>query len=207
VKISFLKGIVMINKGVICGIYLLVFMVVSAYPEVTYLPLNKARYTIWESDSLFLGASMQVVDSTAEVVVVLKRNYPNALGVLYFMVPGASDSARFIFHNMHGMHGKYPEERDTVVLGKYPKNTKIAFRYVIIDTSAIFSDVRNKKLYTGQNREGVDSYISERSGPSGKRWAIVGSLGAGKCEVGFSAVRPGNYQDIRFNVLNVVEVK
>lgn len=178
----------------------LVLVAVSVYSEVTFVPLHKVRNTIWEADSLFLGASMIVVDSTKTVTVILKENKPKALGALYFMVPGVNDSAKFIFHNMHE---NFPEEADTVVLGRYPKNTQIYFMYTLTDTSTFLNDVRNKKLFSGQNRQGIDQFTSEISGPFGKRWAIVGDLGSSKCEVGFAAVMPGSYRDIRFYVLNV----
>lgn len=180
----------------------LLLMAITAknYSEITYIPLNKARISIWEAESLFLGGSMKVVNSNEDVIVIRKENKPRALGVLYFMLPTENDSVQFLFHNMKE---KFMDEADRVNLGKFPKNTKIIFRYVITDTSSDFMHVKGKKYYTGQNRTNVDKFVSDNDGPMGKMFAIVGSLGNNRCEVGFSAAMPGDYSDIRFNVTNV----
>lgn len=177
------------------------FFKTASFSEVTYIPLKKMRNSIWEADSSFLGASLKVKDSTKNVIAIFKDNKPEASGCLYFMVPGHQDSARVVFHNKKV---SYPGEPDTVILGKFAINTPIVFMYKITDTSNVYVNVKNKRLYTGQNREGVDTYLSEISGPFGKRCAVAGYVSTGKCEIGFAAEMPGCYRDIRFIVDNVI---
>lgn len=182
---------------------LLVFLSIGAISEVKHIPLNKARNSIWVSDSLFLGGSMKVIDSTKNLIVVHKKSNPFALGKLSFLVPG-KNSEKFVFHNMIS---KFPQESDSVDLGKYPKDTPIIFCYILTDTSKMFANVSKKKLYTGQNRPGKDCYVSENEGPFKRKWAIVGEIDSVTCEVGFAAAMPAVYSDIRFLVYNVKVVK
>jgi hypothetical protein len=176
-------------------------MVLNTFSEITCIPAGKAKNAIWEADTLLLGATMKVIDSTKNVIVIRKRSFPEALGMLYFIKPDNHvDSIVPVFHNIKE---QFLTEHDTIIIGKFPKDTKINFLYTVSDTSEKFSSIRNKKFYTGQNRPGVDTLVSDIDGPFGRRWVIIGNLNNQSCEAGFSAAIPGSFQEIRIHVVNV----
>ena len=140
----------------------------------------------WEAESLFVGAGLVAVDSSTPITVTLMGSRgTDGIGRAYFMVPGYSDSAVFLFHNLHD---RFPEESTTVSIGKYRAGTQIVLMYQVVDTNTRWDRYRGEKLYTGQNREGIDAYISERAPVRtfARCFAMAGKCADGTVEVGFS---------------------
>jgi hypothetical protein len=100
------------------------------------------------------------------------------------MLPQHQDSAIFLFHNFIS---RFPEESTSVNIGKFSTGTPIVLQYVVVDTAEKWSVRRGKKLYTGQNRVGIDEYVSDKKATNyGYRWAAVGRADLSRVQVGFS---------------------
>lgn len=155
----------------------------------------------WSSDSLFIGAGILSKDPTEPVVVTFKNAIGNAcLGELYFLIP-SSDSARFLFHNYPN---RYSEETE-ISIGKFPKGTLLTFMFIVTDTFAICSRTKNLKLYSGQNRLGLDKYISELIVPERyyARWSGAGKIvNEAIVELGFGDKDPSICRAIIVTVTN-----
>jgi hypothetical protein len=50
--------------------------------------------------------------------------------------------------------------------------------------------LRGKKLFSGQNRPGVDKYVSEGNGMYVKKFAAVGKIDGKTVDIGFDASKP-----------------
>lgn len=174
----------------------------TVFGQVTYKPKPLSGKP-WRSDSLFVGAGCLVKDSSAPVRVTWRFSSPSTCkGKLCFMVPGIKDSAVFIFHNNPG---NYSGEDSSSVIGKYSAGTEIFFRYEVDDTFSLCSSFNKKKIYSGQNRVGIDPYVSERDYPLryGKRWVMGGRVDSSNIEIGFEDQQNFAFQGIIFNVENV----
>jgi hypothetical protein len=193
-------------KGKVCVLASIILVVFAGFAkaEITYVPLKKTPHSIWNSDSLFLGAEVAVNDSTKPVVATWKTNRGDATGKLYFMVPGAGDSAKFLFHNHIA---KFAGESLAVNLGYFPRGTKLYFMYIVTDTSQKFGAAKDKKLFSGQNRSGTDQFISERKGLVDFRWALAGKVTADTCETSFGSVIKSDFWQIRYYLSNTYLVK
>ncbi|NLD48856.1 MAG: hypothetical protein GX660_16965 [Clostridiaceae bacterium] len=168
--------------------------------ELTYFPISGDN-SFWCADSYYYGLGL-VAKNPSKPVTVIKTRYAEAMatGQLYFMVPVKKDSALYLFDNVID---STLQEQDTVNLGKFPVGTKIIFMYMITDTSNLFNDMKNIKLYSGQNRTGFDQYISERKGLVDFRWAITGIANDSTCEMDFAAVVKASFKEIKFLITNV----
>ena len=175
-----------------------------ALGEISYIPLAQNPHGIWNSDSLFLGGEIAVVDSSKPIIVTWKTNQGDALGELFFMVPNAGDSTISLFHNQSEA---FPEESTAVNLGHYPAETKLFFMYMVTDTSEVFQSIISKKLYSGQNRSGTDPFVSERQGLVDFRWAVAGNVGDDTCEISFASVSKGDFRQVRFHISNTYLVR
>lgn len=177
---------------------------ICATAEVTYLPLAEKESSIWDSDSLFLGAAVEVIDSLQPVVVTWKSNQSQALGELFLKDNSDTSNSTFLFHNQIE---KFPLESTTVDIGNFPSGTRLVFMYLVSDTCNDFASVVNLPLFTGQNRVGTDTFISELEKPGfGRRWAIAGAVALDTCEFSFAGAS-ASFREIRFHVSNVVLIK
>lgn len=182
---------------------ILTTLVGVSYTEVTYVPLKKAK-GLWDADSLFLGAEVAVKDSTKPVIATWKPNQGDALGAIYFMVQNGSDSAFLLFHNHIT---EFSKESLDVNLGRFPRGTKLYFMYTVTDTSKLYNSIRNKKLFSGQNRNGIDPFISEKKGLIDFRWAIAGKIDEDYCEISFASTIHGSYRQMLIKLSNTYLVK
>ena len=179
--------------------FVLAFLIVNIInAEITFFPLADIPNSIWDSDSLFLGAEIAVIDSTKPVVITWKPNSGNALGELFF-VPNKGDTSIFLFHNKIN---EFKNEKPNVEIGTFPKGTKLYFMYIVTDTSNRYKGKENKKLYSGQNRPGKDIFISERMGIRDFRWALAGAVDTTNCELSFASIIKGDFEQIRFHISN-----
>ena len=166
--------------------YLLALLIIStAGGRVVHM--NHPLYNDpWNAESLFVGAGLIAVDSAMDITVTLDGSKgTDGIGRAYFMVPGYPDSAVFLFHNLHD---RFPEESTTVSIGKYRAGTQIVLMYQVVDTNTRWDTFRGERLYTGQNREGIDAYISERAPVRtfARCFAMAAKCADGTVEVGFS---------------------
>jgi len=123
------------------------------------------------------------------------------------MVPGHLDSAKFLFYNLIN---RFPNNPKTISLGKYPAGTHLVFMYKVVDTSAKWKYFANKKLYTGQNREGIDQYVSDRPSETNlyqKRFAAAGKVDSMNVEVGFSDGPSLSFWNLLFQIAGAKIVK
>lgn len=174
--------------------------VAYAKAETDYLP-KPLKKDPWVADSLFVGADIIVADSNARVKITIPGDRNWALkGELFFMDPNA-DTSIFLTDNKI-------TDTITIELGKYATSTPLVFKFVVTDTSESGARYRGKKLFTGQNREGIDKYVSERSlehdsyETYGARWAAVGAIDSNTVEVGFEDRVGYSFRAIVFQVSN-----
>ena len=79
---------------------------------------------------------------------------------------------------------------------------------IVTDTQFVYDNLRGKKVYSGQNREGIDRFVSERIMPNqvkggyGARWAAVGRINSTKVEVGFEEAFSYMFRGMVFEVEN-----
>jgi len=159
-----------------------------------YLPLAKSKHIKWDDDSLFIGASSVVLSDTTPVIVKWKASYVQCLRKLYFISPVGDYSPRLLFHNMID---SFPGEQKEINLGKFPKNTELHFMYTVVDTSKQYYRFRDKKLYSGPNRDSIDSFVSDLRYFYGRKWAVAGKIDSTCIEMGFS----DDYMNMRFNAI------
>jgi hypothetical protein len=155
----------------------------------------------WVAESLFVGAEIAVIDSTKPVMVKVKASYiSSAAGSLYY-INSINDSTIFLSGNKNF-------DTSQVNIGRFANNTILPFMFIVTDTSSLFAEFKNLKIYTGQNRKGVDRYISQREMPPqrvsgyGARWSLAGHVGADKVEVGFEERGEYVFRGIVFEVSN-----
>lgn len=180
-------------------LFLICVLVINSIGEITLK--SKSYYNNqWKSDSDYVGASIEVIDSTKDVIVTYRSNHiTRALGELFFINP-SNDSVIFLFHNFHN---RYPEENTTINLGKFSSGSLLTFMYTVTDTSKEWAEMYKKKIFTGQNRVNTDKFISEReSYKFGKRWAAAGKIDGQKVEIGFSDCYDMAFNNLIFEVSN-----
>ncbi len=123
------------------------------------------------SDSLFLGASFIYQDSSKEVVVSFFASDAGWEGRLYFMVPGITDSAYYLFTNKPFNHPNEPTRVNLSNIFDIPVGSRIYFRYDVPDYPP---------KYTGENLPGVDEYASNSThiyqGQEDRRWSTAGRI-------------------------------
>ena len=172
-----------------------------SFSEVTVKP--ESHYANqWETDSVFIGADIIVKDSGRDVIVKYKKAVGyEAVGELHFMKPG-NDSSRFLFHNYIKM---FPNEDSVINIGKFAAGTKLYFMYMLTDTASRWSDLKYKRLYSGQNRVGIDSYVTDRENRSyGRRWVAAAQYDSDNVKVGFSDYYSLCFSNLLFLVSNTV---
>lgn len=180
--------------------FIILIGIIISYSEISYVSLNPSCPE-WEADSHYVGAGF--IANGNEVTVIRKRLNEICpwLGELYFMVPGYSDSALFLLHNDYE---EYPGESDTVNLGTFDSGTVIVFKYINIDTAYLAKPYKDKTLYSGQNRQGIDEYISEiENGYYNLRWAAAGRIDDVFCEMGFKSSDSYGFRDIMYKIKGV----
>lgn len=166
----------------------------NSFSEITFRLVHPS---VVDFDSGFIGAGVFARDSSQEINVRLVSGNRNRNGALYFLSPDKNDSADFLFHNYHQ---RFTEEDTIKYLGNFKQGTDIRFMYIPGDTTV--SPFKNKKLYTGQNRVGLDKYISEASHVNyGNRMSIAGKVNDSTIQIGFEA-GDGTYTEIIFEVTN-----
>lgn len=67
----------------------------------------------------------------------------------------------------------------------------------VVDSGHSNGYLLGKKLYSGQNRSGVDQFISEVSNDFGRRWCVLGQSESDVCEGGFMCGPELEYRDFR----------
>ncbi len=177
--------------------FIIILFVLSSvtYSQSRFFPLKKTCPDNWKSDSLFVGGKIKAVGGNVRVVWK-KTSVSAPSGILYFIKPGQSDSALQLFHNKIN---EFPNDKGTIDLGDYQQNTPLVFRYIVIDTMRLISSIKNRKLYSGTNIEGVDTYVSEIPNASfGKKWAIAGQIDSTTVEAGFSVLYGYSFDDVIF---------
>lgn len=174
-----------------------IVVVLNSEAEITNAA-KPIRNDPWRADSLFLGAEIVAASSSQDVVVRwLNSESTNALGELYFVPPDSGDSAVFLFHNLQD---RFPEESTEVNLGVFPASTPLVFMYVVVDANEKYDSIVGKKLYFGQNRPGVDEYVSEKVHGDKRRWCVVGTVDSSTVEAGFEDYIHTRYKSIIFEV-------
>lgn len=165
--------------------------------EVTPRANSDVLQTKWNSDTVFIGVETVVKDSTKDVVVTWNKSITRYNGILYFMNPVHPDSIQFLFHNIPS---KYDNEPTAVNLGKYPKGTSLVFMYTVIDT-LVPKQLQNKKLFSGQNRESIDPFVSElRTNQFGYRWAAASQTENDIVTMGFNDTEPFGFISLLFTI-------
>lgn len=186
------------NPGKVFSMLLFIttfYIAISA--EVTRFGHNPNYSNPWGCDTILIGAEVTVADSTKDVYIRWKKPYSQLVGELVLMDPFIEDSARFIFHNLPE---RFSGEDTLINLGKFPVETPLVFRYTVVDTNA-GAQIRGKKLFSGQNRDSIDPYISERKSLQyGHRWAGVCEISTDKVIVGFSESYPVGFFSVLFEV-------
>ena len=187
------KGLIM-KKKLSALILLTVNMAIFSAVPPDYLPLAKSKYFKWDAYSLFIGATAVVLSDTAPVIVKWKTTYVQCLGELYFLSPGEDYSPRLLFHNMID---SFPDEQKEINLGKFLKNTELYFMYTVVDTSIQYNRFKDKKFYSGPNRDSVDRFVSDLWYVHDKKWAVAGKIDSTRIEMGFS----DGYTNMQFNAI------
>lgn len=169
--------------------------------EVTYVP-KPAVNDPFASDSLFVGASVVVLEPAVPVVVEREGSIgTDGVGQLYVVLPEDTDSLRPLFHNLAE---RFPEEPSQVNLGPYPAGTELVFCYVVVDAAPEWASYTGKRLFTGQNRDSLDAFVSEREWHYfGRRFAAVGRIDSLSVEVGFTDRLSTCFWSMYFTVENV----
>ncbi|MBD3391515.1 MAG: hypothetical protein GF418_05660, partial [Chitinivibrionales bacterium] len=157
----------------------------------------------FEAESLFVGFSFFYLDDSKEIDVYHHNNDAGCKGALYFMAPG-SDSAHFLFYNK-GNGEPHPSVRITDLFS-IPESTEVFFMYTIVDGSCCGC---TGTRYTGQNRPGIDPYVTGISGKYGRRWAVGGRIKEGgqptdTVEFAFEDLTDFDFTDIIFHVSGLV---
>jgi hypothetical protein len=157
----------------------------------------------WQAESLYVGSGLFARDSLRDIIVSWKDvSIGPALAIVNFIVSAYADSVKYLFHNFPN---RFPSDDTIMNLGKYPTGTQMVFMYQVIDTNSYYNYVRNQKLFSGQNRDSVDPYVSEISTKnSQKRWALAGKIPSTDIAVmGFTDDYTISYRSIVFQVSNV----
>lgn len=189
----------MFNKNYLIGLFF-VFSVSSIFGEVTvfHKPLHGSP---WLSDSLFVGAEIIVKDSTIPVTVSWSNSqYTKLVGKLFWLKKVNPDSAVFLFHNVKG---SFQSESTPITIGKFPVGTKLYFCYIVTDSSAS-KQYYLKKIYSGQNRSGIDTLLSERTGKFGLRHSLVGKINDNTIELSFDDQGDFLFSAIIIKIVGVV---
>ena len=187
------KGLIM-KKKLSALILLTVNMAIFSAVPPDYLPLAKSTHFKWEADSLFIGASAVVLSDTTPVIVKWKATYVQCLGKLFFIFPDDEYLPQLLFHNIID---SFPNEQKEINLGKFPQNTELYFMYIVVDTSQNYQRFRDKKLYSGPNRDSVDRFVSDLWYVHDKKWAVAGKIDSTRIEMGFS----DGYTNMQFNAI------
>jgi hypothetical protein len=179
-----------------------VFNCLTAHAEIIYssgLNISVFKET-FKVDTIYIGAELIVSDSTEDVVVKWKYSEGDSMKI-YFVSSINNYSEQFLFHNHIN---DFPDEKKEHNLGKFPEGTQIHFYCVIVDSSSPNLTYLWKKTYTGQNREGVDALVSERSvRPYDRRFAAVGRVNENTLAVGFAGWIAVGFMNGIFDITNV----
>lgn len=176
----------------------------SAQVELWPLSLGSTFFGVTE---VYIGAEFVVTDPTKPVVANLLSDGGSAKVALYVMEPGYPDSARLLFHDNPLLYG----EDSTAVVGTFPVGTIVTFMVRTVwptwtdpgDSTSWYHTREEERKFTGQNRPGIDPYVSEIFGRYGRRWALMGHLNDTTVLFGFEdggANADFDFNDIVFTV-------
>jgi len=188
-------------KCLLVGITIAAVAVGTTNDSPRFVPLAQLAPEFWESDSLFLGAGLEVADSVHDVLVTWRPADSRTLYAVYFMVPGYRDSARFLFHNKHQ---DFANESTTVNLGHFGVGTELVLMSCVVDTAQEWARIFGKKLYSGENRVELGNYVSQWKGAVSYKWAVAGRILGNACEMSFDNPIPGGFREARFIVTNAI---
>lgn len=164
------------------------------------------RNSPWKADSVWLGAGMLVKDPQEPVEIEYRdRESTRALGELYLMLPNYPDSAFFLFHNYPDT---FPDDPLRLSMGPYPKGTAIVLMYKVSDDLSgdlayWYDRFIGERMYTGQNRVGIDPYVSDKEYAGRLTWGVVGRADSTTLEVGFEDYIHRRYKSMMLTVSNV----
>jgi hypothetical protein len=128
----------------------------------------------------YIGAGLLSTSTAQNLRVLLGHTSAGLTGEIHFIRPGQNDSAIFLFHNhIQSNESLY------VNLGSFSPGTRLLFKYKVTIGPSILDSLKFKNLYTGQNRDSIDTYISERSWIFGKKWAAIGRINDSNVVIGF----------------------
>lgn len=164
--------------------------------EVSYYPMSKSKKIMWAPESLFVGADL--VSNGNNIEVSLISTLPvSPLGALYVIIPAKSDSSIYLFNNK--------DSHATVAnLGPIDAGNMLIFKYKIIDSAECFSPIKGNIYYSGQNRKGIDTFISDNvNGMFNYRWSIAGQVDSNTVEMGFEIVPTHVFSDIVVTIKGV----
>jgi hypothetical protein len=145
------------------------------------------------TESLFIGAG--VISNGNEIRVSFDTSVVKATGNLYFILP--NDSCVYLFNNR--------QTSDTVIsLGKYKEGTQLTFLYQVIDSVKYLEPLYMKKLYSGQNRKGIEPYVSEPvNNVYGRICSVAGRINDSTVQMGFDADATIMFRSIIVSIQNV----
>lgn len=181
----------------------ILFIVVVIFSEIFPKQITGTAVNYFGADSIYVGADLVVTDSTQDIIVTWKKgnSHPRNLCELYFVHPQKKDSLQFLFHSRSS---DIADESKIVNLGKYAVGTELYFMYTVVDTVLDSSSQVKQILYTGQNRVGVDQYISSDIEPFYRgKWAAVARNSYDSVTVGFNENGPFGFNSIVFNLKGV----
>ncbi len=164
----------MLRKNILaicCGLLISGFFPAAVHARVDFFCTGAQMGLGVMSDSLFLGASFIYQDGSKDVIVSFFNSDAGWEGRLYFMVPGITDSAYYLFTNKPSNHPNEPTRVNLSNIFDIPVGSRIYFRY----------DVPNHPpKYTGENLPGIDEYASTSThiyqGQEDRRWSTAGRI-------------------------------
>jgi hypothetical protein len=155
-------------------------LAIGGYGQVFY-HMNPRGNHPW-ADSMWVGAGCLARDQSQPVYVARVGSTTGIRGELYYLHPDHPDSAVFLFHNDST---EFPSETSVVSLGSFARGTEITFLYEATDTDTMYDFIRGKPHCSGQNRVGIDRYVSDTRNIYGKCTAQGGRLGPDSVVIGF----------------------
>ncbi|MBN1983203.1 MAG: hypothetical protein JW795_16835 [Chitinivibrionales bacterium] len=160
----------------------------------------------FQAESLYIGASFIYYDKEKPIEVWKSFNEAQAEGTLYFMVPGV-DTAYKVFTNK-----QVTTKVNLTDIFSIPVGTELFFLYKVTAGQIIDGiEIDSRPSYTGQNRPGVDKFVTEKTGntgfpnPYGRRWSVAGrikrnAVPTDTVEFAFEDFKDFDFNDIIFRV-------
>jgi hypothetical protein len=183
----------------LCSLAIVIYSTVS-FSQVSQMgkPLFNSPYV---ADTLFRGAGFFAKDTSKAITIsIMASSLWNALGRLYLMDPEQRDAKTFLFHNHPVI---FPGESTTVNIGAFHKGKQIILMFEFCDTVA-YRGFLGDRLYSGQNRDSIDDYISDvTSLYKDRQLSMAGRIDSTTVEVGFNDARNGGYDNAILRITNI----